>query len=163
MQQALSETGSEGTHSSNRSGDRHRQYTPPSSGEQSRTSSRHNRDGRHNYQQQKSNEIQVVSSSSFPVQSLQTVTESNGSNNKASAPTSSNGNAAPKKEKIKGLWGKVGKHGMAQAAAAKRSDEGDTNPSSQTARVPSNKWDQVLNPLVTKQDKRLAKKQSKGD
>ena len=174
MQKALSETGSESTHSSSRSGEqqRHRQssdrYTPTSSGEQSRAGSTRQHGQRHNYQQQQTNEIQVVSSSpAYPMQSLHTVTEANGANNvHSSVPSSSsNGN---KKEKYKGLWGKVGKHGMSQAAASRRSDESEVAAtSSPTSRVPSKKWDQVLNPLISKQmkqqDKKLAKKQSKAE
>merc|ERR1719412_1751500 len=56
---------------------------------------------------------------------------------------------------------------MTQAAASRRTDEADTASSSPTARIPSKKWDQVLNPLITKQmkqqDKKLAKKQSKAE
>jgi hypothetical protein len=169
MQKALSETGSESTHSSSRSGEqRHRQssdrYTPTSSGEQSRAGSTRQHSQRHNYQQQQQpNEIQVVSSA--PFQQMNTVTEANGANNVQTVPSSSNGN---KKEKYKGLWGKVGKHGMSQAAATRGSAESEvTASSSPTARVPSKKWDQVLNPLITKQmkqqDKKLAKKQSKAE
>ena len=162
MQKALSETGSENTHSSNRSGERHRQYTPPSSGEQSRTSSRQHSQ-RHMYQQQQTNEIQVVSGPSVPLQSLQVVSENNGANNVHTVPSSSNGT---KKDKYKGLWGKVGKHGMSQAAA-QRSNEGETASPSSTVKAPSKKWDQVLNPLIQKQskqqDKKLAKKQSKAE
>lgn len=45
-----------------------------------------------------------------------------------------------KKEKIKNLWGKVGRHGMLQAAADKK-----------TSLPPMAKWDQVLNPLLQSQ------------
>jgi len=41
-----------------------------------------------------------------------------------------------KKERIKTLWNKVGRHGLLQAAASKQS---------------TNKWDQILNPLLQKQ------------
>ena len=165
MQQALSETGSESTHSSGRSGDRHRperQYTPPSSNEPSRSGSqRHSQ--RHNYQQQQqphsANEIQVVSSSSNPVQSLQPVTESNGANNANSVPSSSNGNPL-KKDRYKGLWGKVGKHGMDQAAAAKG---GDGESRSTAPRLPANKWGQVLKQAKQQDSKKLAKKQSEAE
>merc|ERR1739844_413630 len=104
---------------------------------------------RHNYQQQQqphsANEIQVVYSSSNPVQSLQPVTESNGANNANSVPSSSNGNPL-KKDRYKGLWGKVGKHGMDQAAAAKGVD-GESR--STAPRLPANKWGQVLKQAKT--------------
>ena len=66
----------------------------------------------------------------------------------ASTPAATNGKEAPsvggdptvKKERIKNLWGKVGKQGMLQAAAAKQPAAG----------LPP-KWDQVLNPLLQKQ------------
>ncbi len=45
-----------------------------------------------------------------------------------------------KKERIKNLWGKVGKQGLLQAAAAK-----------QPSVSPNSKWDQILNPLLQKQ------------
>jgi hypothetical protein len=50
------------------------------------------------------------------------------------------GDPIVKKERIKNLWGKVGKQGMLQAAAAKQPAAG----------LPL-KWDQVLNPLLQKQ------------
>ena len=171
MQKALSETGSESTHSgSNRSGDRQKHHTPTSSGEQSRTSSTRQHGSRgHNYhqQQQQTNEIQVVSSTTYPTQtSLETVTESNGANNVPTLSSASNGN---KKGKYKGLWGKVGQHGLAQAAAKRpqANEEAQTSSPAPSARVPSKKWDQVLTPLIQKQnttrDKKLAKKQSKAE
>ena len=166
MQKALSETGSEGTHSSNRSSERHRQYTPSASSEQSQAGSRQHsqRQNYHQLQQQQTNEIQVVSSSSAPpMQPLEAVSESNGANN-AHKPVTSLSNAS-KKDKYKGLWGKVGKHGLSQAAAARHSNEGDTAASAAVARAPSKKWDQVLNPMMqkSKEDKKLAKKQNKAE
>ena len=170
MQKALSETGSESTHSgSNRSGERQRQFTPTSSGEQSRKGStrQHGQRGQNYHQQQpQPNEIQVVSSTTYPTQSLETVTESNGANNVPTVSSASNGN---KKVKYKGLWGKVGKHGLEQAAARRpqANDEMEASSPSSSARVPSKKWDQVLTPLIQKQstqrDKKLAKKQSKAE
>ena len=170
MQKALSETGSESTHSSsNRSGDRQKHHTPTSSGEQSRTSStrQHGRHSQHGHQQQQTNEIQVVSSTTYPTQpSLETVTESNGANNVPTVSSASNGN---KKAKYKGLWGKVGQHGLSQAASRRpqANDEADNSSPAPSARVPSKKWDQVLTPLIQKQstqrDKKLAKKQSKAE
>ena len=50
------------------------------------------------------------------------------------------GDPIVKKERIKNLWGKVGKQGMLQAAATKQPAAG----------LPP-KWDQVLNPLLQKQ------------
>ena len=67
----------------------------------------------------------------------------NGSSNKE-ASLAGNGDPGIKKERIKNLWGKVGKEGMLRAAAAKQP--------AATASLPApNKWDQVLNPLLQKQ------------
>lgn len=49
-----------------------------------------------------------------------------------------------KKERIKNLWGKVGKQGLLQAATVAKQPEGP----------PPTKWDQVLNPLMQQQQRR---------
>ena len=61
-----------------------------------------------------------------------------------------------KKEKYKSLWGKVGKHGMQQAAAtaSESSGSGSSTGGSRPMQPPQTAargWDQVLNPLLQKQ------------
>ena len=56
------------------------------------------------------------------------------------------GDPGVKKERIKNLWGKVGKEGMLRAAAAKQPTAATTS-----SVPPPTKWDQVLNPLLQKQ------------
>ena len=70
-------------------------------------------------------------------------TTTNGSSNKEVSLTG-NGDPGIKKERIKNLWGKVGKEGMLRAAAAKQ-------PSATASQPAPTKWDQVLNPLLQKQ------------
>ena len=62
-----------------------------------------------------------------------------------------------KKERIKNLWGKVGKQGMLQAAAARQPAMTSSSvplPSQLQPQPASHaKWDQVLNPLLQKQER----------
>ena len=62
-----------------------------------------------------------------------------------------------KKEKYKSLWGKVGKHGLMQAAASKNQDSASSSSSTGSASnrnkrgSASSGWDQVLQPIMQKQ------------
>ena len=74
------------------------------------------------------------------------------------AATNGNGSAGikddptVKKERIKNLWGKVGKQGMLQAAAARQpSMTSSAVPLATQPQVQATMWDQVLNPLLQKQ------------
>lgn len=88
---------------------------------------------------------------------------SHSSNGKLVAAASSSGGGNPdKKVKYKSLWGKVGKHGLMQAAASKTSQNQDSASSgSSSTGSASNRnkrgsattsgWDQVLQPIIQKQ------------
>ena len=63
-----------------------------------------------------------------------------------------------KKEKYKSLWGKVGKHGLMQAAASKNQDSASSSSSTGSASnrnkrgsATNSGWDQVLQPIMQKQ------------
>lgn len=80
----------------------------------------------------------------------------------AAASSSGGGGNPDKKVKYKSLWGKVGKHGLMQAAASKTSQNQDSASSgSSSTGSASNRnkrgsattsgWDQVLQPIMQKQ------------
>ena len=89
---------------------------------------------------------------------------SHSSNGKLVAAASSSGGGNPdKKVKYKSLWGKVGKHGLMQAAASKTSQNQDSassgssstgsasNRNKRGSAGTSSGWDQVLQPIMQKQ------------
>lgn len=76
------------------------------------------------------------------------------------ASAASNGSTSNKKEKYKSLWGKVGQHGLMQAAAAAAAASSNDGSASAGPRRPAKKngtgWDQVLNPILAKHRPQVA-------
>ena len=124
------------------------EQVPPPTKKSSRSSSKHITD---------SDAIHVASSSNGKI-------EANGSKAALLAAAASEGppstsNAPPvlgnKKAKYKGLWGKVGQHGLMQAAKQKGGPESSSSASSGSTRTRKggggSGWDQLLQPVIQRQ------------
>ena len=106
------------------------------------------------------------SEANFDTKQMQHALESSlsGGHDGASSTSAGNSNSSndPKKERYRSLWGKVGKHqlAVAQAESAAAAAASGSNPSTPSESNTKKRWDQVLNPLLQKSDKKLKKRTS---